>query len=449
MNRVEDAARCALGAGRIPANSMPDLNASQIHHQTQESVSDMQGINCRQRKRVLSGFSSYSPLENKWPAQACFLLALVAVPGFENAQASQSGALPAMPVSNDSNLLAQVDVDQIEVLLWQAAEQGNTRAEYEAYLEQYPEGVFAGIARARVERLTAPSSPSESASDNAERSPAPDTSEKTDPRISADASRPRDDSDQLSALREAIDADIAANRLTSPKGNNAREKLEQLEKIDPQDQFVNTRREQIRQRYIGWIERALRTGRKDRAEKYVNSLAQLPGSEQALAQARKDIANAPDKASPVEKQAAASTTPGKDGNPAAGQYPEMCRKPSFFKRTPAVIKMTNKTQRKKNTNWPTGDLNTVNLNDEKLWVYVELPRLSIRDYDVHMFVYDSAGKLRVKGNYSFYSKDNSNTKWTTWNSFTPPSDAPTGTWYMMMCEGGYRHVVDTFDTVRQ
>ena len=118
----------------------------------------MQGTNCRQCKRVLPGSFGYSPLIKKWPGFAFILLTLIALPGFTYAQASQSDAGSAKPTSDYSNVLAQVDADQIEVLLWQAAAQGNTPEEYEAYLEQYPDGVFAGMAKIRIERLEANSS---------------------------------------------------------------------------------------------------------------------------------------------------------------------------------------------------------------------------------------------------------------------------------------------------
>lgn len=46
----------------------------------------------------------------------------------------------------------------LEIALWNAAERGNTAADYQAYLDRYPEGVFAGLARSRAERFagTAP-----------------------------------------------------------------------------------------------------------------------------------------------------------------------------------------------------------------------------------------------------------------------------------------------------
>ncbi len=41
----------------------------------------------------------------------------------------------------------------LEALLWKSAEQGNTTNEYKAYLSQYPQGIFAGIAKARIDKL--------------------------------------------------------------------------------------------------------------------------------------------------------------------------------------------------------------------------------------------------------------------------------------------------------
>jgi len=41
----------------------------------------------------------------------------------------------------------------LEALLWQSAEKGNVVAEYQAYLNQYPNGTFAGIARTRINLL--------------------------------------------------------------------------------------------------------------------------------------------------------------------------------------------------------------------------------------------------------------------------------------------------------
>ncbi|MFK8080796.1 MAG: SUMF1/EgtB/PvdO family nonheme iron enzyme [Granulosicoccus sp.] len=46
-------------------------------------------------------------------------------------------------------------LDTIEVMVWQSAEKGDSNAEYQAYLERYPEGFFAQIARARLNNTDA------------------------------------------------------------------------------------------------------------------------------------------------------------------------------------------------------------------------------------------------------------------------------------------------------
>ena len=47
----------------------------------------------------------------------------------------------------------QASAASTENLLWQSAARGNTIAEYQVYLQQYPDGVFSGIASARIEQL--------------------------------------------------------------------------------------------------------------------------------------------------------------------------------------------------------------------------------------------------------------------------------------------------------
>jgi hypothetical protein len=43
-----------------------------------------------------------------------------------------------------------------ETIFWQTIAQGNNAADYEKYLRQFPQGLFAGLARARIARLRAP-----------------------------------------------------------------------------------------------------------------------------------------------------------------------------------------------------------------------------------------------------------------------------------------------------
>jgi hypothetical protein len=47
----------------------------------------------------------------------------------------------------------RVDPAALELALWQSADRSNDIADYEEYLQQYPQGQFAGIARNRVSKL--------------------------------------------------------------------------------------------------------------------------------------------------------------------------------------------------------------------------------------------------------------------------------------------------------
>ena len=53
----------------------------------------------------------------------------------------------------DERLYSELPDSAVEVMVWQAAERGDSLGEYEAYLERYPEGLFASIARARARNL--------------------------------------------------------------------------------------------------------------------------------------------------------------------------------------------------------------------------------------------------------------------------------------------------------
>ena len=60
------------------------------------------------------------------------------------------GAEVATPVTPASERLAQ------ENRMWDSAERGNTAEDYKAYLDSYPNGVYAAMARGRISRMNAP-----------------------------------------------------------------------------------------------------------------------------------------------------------------------------------------------------------------------------------------------------------------------------------------------------
>ncbi|MEO1494455.1 MAG: caspase family protein [Pseudomonadota bacterium] len=54
-----------------------------------------------------------------------------------------------------------VDSSAIELVFWQSAEKSGTAAAYQTYLDKFPEGAFADLARLKISELSAPTGPSE------------------------------------------------------------------------------------------------------------------------------------------------------------------------------------------------------------------------------------------------------------------------------------------------
>lgn len=67
-------------------------------------------------------------------------------------------------------ILPKDSAEQYELAFWESVKDSNFAADYEAYLQAYPKGRFAGLARARLERLRASAPPKAAAP---ERTPSP------------------------------------------------------------------------------------------------------------------------------------------------------------------------------------------------------------------------------------------------------------------------------------
>ena len=80
---------------------------------------------------------------------------------FSFAMAAATKASPGSPVDDKSMIqtvqlkpILQIDVE-MEHTFWKSVESSKNAEEYEAYLEKYPEGRFAGLAKARIRALRA------------------------------------------------------------------------------------------------------------------------------------------------------------------------------------------------------------------------------------------------------------------------------------------------------
>lgn len=103
-----------------------------------------------------------------------------------------------------AGVLPKDSAEQYELTFWESIKDSNHAADYEAYLQTYPNGRFAPLARARVQRLkaqspaaSAPSAPvapaAPSAPSAADKPPAAERAAKSPPPARTPAERPRTD----------------------------------------------------------------------------------------------------------------------------------------------------------------------------------------------------------------------------------------------------------------
>ena len=68
--------------------------------------------------------------------------------------------LPVVPAAH-AGILPKDSNEQYELSFWDSVKNSNYASDYEAYLKAYPNGRFAALAKARIERIraTAPAAP--------------------------------------------------------------------------------------------------------------------------------------------------------------------------------------------------------------------------------------------------------------------------------------------------
>lgn len=69
---------------------------------------------------------------------------------FRTGSATQSASLAPLPAAI---VAPPTSANDKETMLWSAVEQSNSAADYDVYLSQYPQGAFAGAARARLDEI--------------------------------------------------------------------------------------------------------------------------------------------------------------------------------------------------------------------------------------------------------------------------------------------------------
>ncbi|OUS27352.1 hypothetical protein A9Q99_15200 [Gammaproteobacteria bacterium 45_16_T64] len=99
------------------------------------------------------------------------------------------------------------------------------------------------------------------------------------------------------SLLEQIDSDISGWRLTSPKGNNAAEKLAHLRKIDPTNTAIPTIESKIIGRYVELANRVLNkkkvasTNSLKKAQRFINTARDISPNSEILNRKEKEISD--------------------------------------------------------------------------------------------------------------------------------------------------------------
>jgi hypothetical protein len=94
-----------------------------------------------------------------WRTSPVFFVAFVlAASALPDAMAGPMSAPDAAPMLL-AGILPKNSDEQYELTFWESIKNSNYAGDYEAYLKQYPNGRFASLAKARIERLAAASAP--------------------------------------------------------------------------------------------------------------------------------------------------------------------------------------------------------------------------------------------------------------------------------------------------
>ena len=152
--------------------------------------------------------------------------------------------------------------DTFELTFWNSIKDSSNPDDYRAYLEQYPDGRFAALAKIRAKqppKLKAPSNTNVS-------------------------------QQQLNAWLKQAQGHLDAYRLTSPKGNNALELYQRVLSINPDNQDAQNGVNRIADQYMELAVKAMNEGRVSKARTYVKRGLEVVKDHEDLLALKKDLA---------------------------------------------------------------------------------------------------------------------------------------------------------------
>ena len=151
--------------------------------------------------------------------------------------------------------------DTFELTFWDSIKDSSNPDDYRAYLEQYPQGRFAALAKIRSKQ----------------------------PQELKASSQPPVSQQQIQVLLKRADEYLASNRLTSPKGDNALELYHKILNINPDNRDAQKGLNRIADKYLELAEDALDSGRIFSARSYVKRGLEVVHDHEDLLLLKKDL----------------------------------------------------------------------------------------------------------------------------------------------------------------
>jgi uncharacterized caspase-like protein len=185
----------------------------------------------------------------------------------------------------------------VELAAWSNIKHSENPADYEAYLEHYPQGQFQALANFRLRKYRRQNNPRASAAPSQATPPPPPpavaTAPQAAPSYTADwvapaytppppvaTSAPQPTFDMPTPTQELLQkahAAFAANRLTTPANDSALKWSRDLLALDPGNLEARAIIRQVIDKYLGWSAVNLRRDNTDKARRYLDKATRLSG----------------------------------------------------------------------------------------------------------------------------------------------------------------------------
>ncbi len=233
----------------------------------------------------------------------------------------------------------------MELRHWRMARESNDALGYQAYLQQYPDGKFARLAKSRLAALSRANPPAdqsalpppadEAAPAAADTQPQPTIADSPAAPVSAQSEQadeallplsppapvvveaePEPEPEPVAVADPRLEQwlnsaqeDITALRLTSPAGNNAMAKINRVFEVEPGNTRALELRSQVVGRYIKLAKTQQRRNNLAKARRFLNRAQQVDPESEALHDAMRELEQAEEMAAETRSQTSPQPLP--------------------------------------------------------------------------------------------------------------------------------------------